>query len=141
MEGVSYLWTLAHLRRELSCRLVPQPHHARARYPKPIRTGTTIHSLAITHGNLALYKVHVRVFSGATDGDLGKPNENTITTQKWVNLLLLMPNNFKNYGHCITIDSAYMGNNIMAMIGRDVWRINIMVTAQANHTGANIDCK
>ncbi len=27
--------------------------------PKPIWTGATIHSLAITHGDLALYKVHV----------------------------------------------------------------------------------
>ena len=27
--------------------------------PKPIRTGATIHSLAITHGDLASYKVHV----------------------------------------------------------------------------------
>ncbi len=60
--------------------------------PKPICTGAIIHSLAITHGNLALYKVHVRVFSGATDGDSGKPNKNTVTTQKWVKLLLMMLN-------------------------------------------------
>jgi hypothetical protein len=33
---------------------------------------------------------------------------------------------FKNNGHCVTMDSAYMGD-IMAMIGRDVWRINIVV--------------
>jgi hypothetical protein len=26
------------------------------------------------------------------------------------------------------------------MIGRDLWRINMVGTAQANHTGANIDC-
>jgi hypothetical protein len=37
------------------------------------------------------------------------------------------------------MDSAYMGD-IMAMIGRDVWRINMVGVAQANHTGANIDC-
>jgi hypothetical protein len=53
---------------------------------------------------------------------------------KWVNLLLLMLENFKNKGQCITIDSAYMGN-IMAMIGRNVWHINMVGTAQANHTG------
>ncbi len=58
--------------------------------PKPIHTGATIHSLAITHSNLVLYKVHVCVFGGATDEDFGKQNENTVTTQKWVNLLLLM---------------------------------------------------
>jgi hypothetical protein len=70
---------------------------------------------------------------------LGKPNKNTITTQKWVNLLSLMLNNFKNNGHCVTMDSAYMGD-IMAMIGRNVWHINLVDTLQANRTGANIDC-
>ncbi len=107
--------------------------------PKPIHTGATIHSLAITHGDLALYKVHVRVFGGATDEDLAKQNENTVTTQKWVNLLSLMLNDFKNNGHCVTMDSAYMGD-IMVMIGHDMWCINMVGTVQANHTGANIDC-
>ena len=66
---------------------------------KPIRTGATIHSLAITHSNLTLYKVHVCMFGGVTDGDLDKMNDNTVTTQKWVNLLLLMLDSFKNNGH------------------------------------------
>jgi len=101
--------------------------------PKPIRTGATIHSLGITHGNLASYKVHVQVFGGKTDGDLGLTNDNTVTIQKWVNLLLVMLDTFK------TMDSAYMGN-IMLMIGRDVWRINMVGSAQSNRTGADIDC-
>jgi hypothetical protein len=42
--------------------------------PKTICTGATIHSLAITHSNLASYKVSVCVFGGATDKDLGKQN-------------------------------------------------------------------
>jgi hypothetical protein len=50
--------------------------------PKSIRTGATIYSLAITHGNLTLYKVHICVFSGASDGDLDKTNKNIIATQK-----------------------------------------------------------
>jgi hypothetical protein len=107
--------------------------------PKPICTSATIHSLAIMHRNLALYKVHIWVFGGATDKDLGKQNKNTVTTQKWVNLLSLMLNNFKNNGHCVTMDNAYIGD-IMAMIGRDVWCINMVGTAQVNRTGANIDC-
>ncbi len=37
------------------------------------------------------------------------------------------------------MDSTYMGD-IMAMIGRNVWCINMVGTAQANRTGANIDC-
>jgi hypothetical protein len=107
--------------------------------PKPICTGATIHSLAIMHGNLTLYKRHIHVFGRATDEDLAKQSENTVTTQKWVNLLSLMLNDFKNNGHCITMDSVYMGD-ITAMIGHDVWRINMVGTAQANRTGANIDC-
>ena len=39
--------------------------------PKPIRTGTIIHSQSITHGDLASYKVHVRVFGRATDDGRG----------------------------------------------------------------------
>jgi hypothetical protein len=33
------------------------------------------------------------------------------------------------------MDSAYMGD-IMTMIGRNVWRINMVGTAQGNNTGA-----
>ena len=66
------------------------------------------------------------MFGGKTDGDLGKTNDNTVTIQKWVNLLSVMLDAFKNNGHCVTMDSAYMGD-IMAMIGRDMWRINIVV--------------
>jgi hypothetical protein len=50
-----------------------------------------------------------------------------------------MLNDFKNNGHCVTMDSAYMGD-IMAMIGWDVWRISMVGTAQANRTSANINC-
>ena len=107
--------------------------------PKPICTGTTIHSLAITHGNLVSYKVRVCVFGKASDGDLDKKNKNTVTTQKWVNLLLLMLDSFKKKGHCITMDSAYIGD-ITAKIGRDVWCINMVQMAQANRTGTNVDC-
>jgi hypothetical protein len=108
--------------------------------PKPIWTGATTHSLAITHGDLALYKVHVRVFGGKMYGDLGKTKDNTVTIQKWVNFLSVMLDTFKNNGYCVTMDSTYMGD-IMAMISRDVWRINMVGTAQANRTGADIDCK
>jgi hypothetical protein len=56
-----------------------------------------------------------------------------------VNLLLLMLNSFKNNNHCVTMDSAYMGD-IMAMIGCNVSRINMVGKVQANCTCANIDC-
>jgi hypothetical protein len=105
--------------------------------PKPIRTGATIHSLAVTHGPLASYKLHVRVFGGKSDEDLGKRSNHTVGIQKWVNLLSLMLDDFKGAGHCCTMDSAYMGD-IMAMIGRDVWGINMVGTAQSNRVGADV---
>jgi hypothetical protein len=107
--------------------------------PKPICTGATINLLVISHNDLTSYNVHIHVFGRAMDGNLNKANENTITTQKWVHLLQLMLDNFKNKGHCITMDSPYMGN-IMAMIGRNMWGINMVGKAQANCTGANINC-
>ena len=39
--------------------------------PKPNCTGTIIHSQSITYGDLASYKVHVRVFGRATDDGRG----------------------------------------------------------------------
>ena len=42
---------------------------------------------------------------------------------------------FKNAGHHVTMDLAYMGN-IMAQIRRYKWLINMIGTAQANLTGA-----
>ncbi len=61
--------------------------------------GATIHMLAVTHGDLALYKLHVHVFSGKTNKDLGQRNNHTISIQKWVNLLSLMIDDFKGNGH------------------------------------------
>jgi hypothetical protein len=46
-------------------------------------------------------------------------------------------NDFKGKGHCITMDSAYMGD-IMAQIGRDKWKLNMVGTSQSNQTGANM---
>ncbi len=36
------------------------------------------------------------------------------------------------------MDSAYMGDIIMAQIGRDEWKINMVGTAQSNWMGANV---
>ena len=106
--------------------------------PKPIRTGATIHSLCVTHGPLASYKLHCRVYGGSTDGDLNKTHNNTATTQKWVNLYCGMLDEFKGNGHCCTMDSAYMGD-IMGQIGREEWKMNFVGTAQSNRTGADVE--
>ena len=44
--------------------------------PKPIRTGATLHSLAVSFGILAGYKLHVRTFGGKNNGVLGMRHEN-----------------------------------------------------------------
>ena len=58
-----------------------------------------------------------------------------VTLQKWVNLYDIMIDNFKGKGHCVTMDSAYMGD-IMALSGRHEWKINMLGTAQENRTDA-----
>jgi hypothetical protein len=87
--------------------------------PKSIWMGATIHSLAITHCNFVACKLHIHMTGGKTNKDLGQRKDHTIGIQKWVNLLLLMLNDFKGNGHCVTMDSEYMGD-IMAVIGHEV---------------------
>ena len=41
---------------------------------------------------------------------------------------------FMGRGHCLVMDSAYMGD-VMALIGRFVWMINMIGTVQSNRTG------
>jgi hypothetical protein len=105
--------------------------------PKPICTGATIHSMCITHGPLRSYKVHCRVYGGSSDEGLNTKHVNTVTLQKWVNLLSTLLEEFKGVGHCVTMDSAYMGD-IMALIGRLEWKINMVGTSQSDRTGADV---
>ena len=60
---------------------------------------------------------------------------NTVTTQNNVTLLDTFLDAFKGKGHCVTIDSTYMGDT-MGQIGREEWNINMVGTAQMNCTGA-----
>ena len=52
------------------------------------------------------------------------------------NLYNIMMNPFKGKGLCVTMDSACMGD-IMALIGRHEWLINMVGTANENRNGAN----
>ena len=42
---------------------------------------------------------------------------------------------FKGKGHCVVIDSAYMGDT-MCQVGREVWDIIMVGTCQTDRTGA-----
>ena len=93
--------------------------------PKPICMGLTLHSLCVTHGPLLrTYKLFVRAYRGKTDEDLEVKHNNTANLQKWVSLYNTMLDNFKGEGHCVTMDSTYMGD-IMALMdvtsGRSTW--------------------
>ncbi|KAL3798584.1 hypothetical protein ACHAW5_000574 [Stephanodiscus triporus] len=99
--------------------------------PKPVRTSATMHTVCATDGPLVTYKLHACTFGGETDED------NVTTTQKWVNLMLLLLDDFKGKGHCVSMDSAYMGV-IMAQIGHEEWKLNMVGTAPSNRTGANM---
>eukprot|EP00956_Cyclotella_meneghiniana_P001713 scaffold1870_cov73-Cyclotella_meneghiniana.AAC.4 len=103
--------------------------------PKPIRTGATIHSICVTHGDLATFKLQCRVYGGKHDEDLNVTHpSNTASTQKWVNLYNEMLHDFKDKGMCVTLDSAYSGD-ILFQIARDVWSINMVGTCQSDRSG------
>ncbi len=74
--------------------------------PKPVRTSATMHTICVLDGPLATYKYHAHMFGGRTDGDLQSRHINTITTQKWMNLMSVLHNGFKGKGHCFTMDSV-----------------------------------
>ena len=103
--------------------------------PKPIQTGATLHSLCVTEGRLATYKLFVRVYGGKQDTDLNRRHPNTASVLKFVTLYSIMLESFVNKGHCLVMDSAYMGD-VMALIGRHEWGINMVGTCQSNRTGA-----
>jgi hypothetical protein len=47
--------------------------------PKPIRTGATMHTVCVTDGLLATYKLHAQTFGGKTDEDLQSRHINVAT--------------------------------------------------------------
>jgi hypothetical protein len=55
--------------------------------PKTIRTGATIHSLCVSKGDLAGYKLHARTYGGESDESLCVKRNDTVTTQNFVTLL------------------------------------------------------
>ena len=105
--------------------------------PKPIRTGATLHSMCVTDGPLSSFKVHVRTYGGATDEGLNHTTSYTGSTQKFINLLQIFLQDFMGRGHYVTMDSAYMGD-LMAQIGREIWKCNLLGTCQSNRVGADI---
>ena len=106
--------------------------------PKPIRTGCTLHTLCVTYGDLASYKLYTRIYGGKHDADLSTTcHKNCVTDQKWVHLYDMMLTSFKGNGHCVTCDSAYMGDT-MAQVSRNEWKVNMVGTIQSNRTSADI---
>jgi hypothetical protein len=102
--------------------------------PKPIRTGATLHTVCITNGPLHTYKLFARVYGGKGDEDINVHNEHTATKLKMVSLYNLMLHPFKHKGHCVVMDSAYMGD-AMCQVGRAEWGMNMVGTVQSSRTG------
>ena len=97
--------------------------------------GATFHSLAITRGKLHFYELYARCYGGKDDGDLQGRHSHMAGQQKFVYLFDIMLSSFCGNGHYVTCDSAYMGD-IMTLIARNVWKINMVGTIQANRTDA-----
>ena len=84
-----------------------------------------MHWLCVTFGPFALYKLHVRTYGGKTNEDLCKTTDHTGMTQKWINHLDKVLDDYKGKGHCVTMDSAYMGY-ILAKVGHYKWLMNMV---------------
>jgi hypothetical protein len=74
------------------------------------------------------------VYGGKGDEDINVHNEHTATKLKMVSLYDLMLDPFKDVGHCVVMDSAYMGD-AMCQVGRAEWGINMVGTVQSSRTG------
>jgi hypothetical protein len=71
--------------------------------PKLACTGMTVHTVCIMGGPLAAYKLHcVHIWGQDIAGSLILTH-NVATTQKWVNLMLVILDDIKGKGHCITM--------------------------------------
>jgi hypothetical protein len=99
--------------------------------PKPIQTGVTLHTVCITNGPLSTYKLFARVYGGKYDWDIDRHIKNTVTKLKMVSLYDFMLDPFKNKGHCVVMDSAYMSDS-MCQVGREEWKINMVGTCQTD---------
>ena len=62
--------------------------------------------------------------------DLDHVNDNTFTTQKWVNLYDIMLDPFEGEGRFVTMD-------LKAQIGHHEWGMNMVRTSNDNRTGAD----
>jgi hypothetical protein len=102
--------------------------------PKPIQTGATLHTVCITNGPLSTYKLFAIVYGGKGDEDINIHNERNATKLKMVSLYDLMLDTFKGVGHCVVMDSAYMGD-AMCQVGQAEWGINMVGTVQSSRTG------
>jgi hypothetical protein len=102
--------------------------------PKLIQTGATLHTVCITNGPLSTYKLFARVYGGKSDQDINVHNEHTATKLKIVSLYNLMLHPFKHKGHCVVMDSAYVGD-AMCQVSRAEWGMNMVGTVQSSRTG------
>jgi hypothetical protein len=61
----------------------------------------------------------------------------TGTTQNTINFLDIVFQEFKERSHYCMMDSTYMGD-LMGLVGRTIWLMNLLKTCQANRVGASI---
>jgi hypothetical protein len=91
--------------------------------PKLIRTGSTLHTVCVTHGPLSTYKLFAIVHGGKYDEDINRHHKHTVAKLKMISLYSFMIDPFKHNGHYVVMDSAYMSDD-MCQMGREEWKIN-----------------
>ena len=104
--------------------------------PKPICMRETLHTLCLTKGPLATFKLHARVYGGVKDDDLDDIHNNTSNLQKQVNLYNLIFESFKGKDRCMTIDMRVTLWHRLDVTNK--WHMNRIGTAKVNQTGADV---
>ena len=72
--------------------------------PKPICTGSTLHTLCVTHGPLSTYKLFARVYGVDIDDDLNSTHASTSNLMALVNLYNLILEQFKGKDRCVIMN-------------------------------------
>ena len=112
VEGVRQLWKVGDLRQEPCLQMVQRRNYNWAR----AKANSEGHDIPLT------VRVEGQPCQLQTPCSLShsvvKRND-TVTTQKFVTLLDIFLDAFKGKGHCVTMDSAYMGDT-MDQIGQEV---------------------
>ena len=98
--------------------------------PKPVRTGSTAHTICVGQGPLMRFLMAWRTYGGRTDEGLA-----SLDTGKWIQLFDTMVKPWIGKGHVVTLDSAYNSEKLIDQAR--VKGVNVVRTFMWDRFGAS----